>query len=217
MADQFYTYMHTRNDTGQPFYIGKGKGDRAYQRKTRRSIHWRRVASKYGYQTHILASWETEKDAHSHEVFLISCMRDSGAPLVNQTNGGDGTSGFRWSEESKKRFSSALTGIKKSEAHKAALRKPKTKTEKLIAAQKAKIGKKPTAEIHARFISAINARRVVCLETGIDFETAVDATRWLHTNGKSKAQPGPIHRCCKGTAHVAYGHTWSYKKDINNG
>ena len=26
----FYTYMHVKADTGQPFYIGKGQGKRAW-------------------------------------------------------------------------------------------------------------------------------------------------------------------------------------------
>lgn len=211
MAEQFYTYMHTRNDTGQPFYIGKGKGDRAWQKKARRGSHWNRVVSKCGYSVHILASWPTESESLEHEKFLISCFKDMGIGIINRTDGGEGTSGLKWNDESRARLSSVLRGVKKSPHHCIALRKPRTRTEKLIKAQLAKIGVKPSAETRQRFLAAIGAKRVVCVETSEVFETAMTAVRWLQSNGSSKAQPGPIHRCCKGTAFVAYGYHWKYE------
>lgn len=92
-----YTYLHTRNDTGAVFYIGKGSGSRAHAEG--RNEHWNRVVAKYGYTVHILAKWETEKEAFEHEKFLILCFKDLGAPLTNMTDGGDGgntTGGRAW-------------------------------------------------------------------------------------------------------------------------
>lgn len=60
-----------------------------------------RVAAKHGYSVEIVAPWRTEQEAFDHEVFLISCFRDMGAPLVNLTHGGDGMSGHKHSPETK--------------------------------------------------------------------------------------------------------------------
>lgn len=47
MTNSFYTYLHRRNDTGQVFYVGKGKGQRAHD-KYKRSAHWKRIVAKHG-------------------------------------------------------------------------------------------------------------------------------------------------------------------------
>lgn len=98
----YYTYMHTRNDTGQPFYIGKGTARRAWDdRPHKRGFHWTNVVKKHGHQVHILAKWETEQEALDHEIFLIGTMRGMGVKIINKTDGGEGTSGYKWSAESR--------------------------------------------------------------------------------------------------------------------
>lgn len=98
----FYTYSHSKPN-GSIFYIGKGVGDRAWQ-KDNRNIHWHRTVDKYGYQIEVLAKWKTEKEAFDHEKFLISCFKDMGVKLVNMTNGGEGSAGYRWTNEQKAAF-----------------------------------------------------------------------------------------------------------------
>lgn len=105
----FFTYLHRRNDTGAVFYIGKGSRRRAHEARGR-SSYWTRVATKHGYSVEIVASWHTEQEAFDHEVFLIACFRDMGAPLVNLTDGGDGMSGHRHSPETKARMRAKALG-----------------------------------------------------------------------------------------------------------
>ena len=100
----FYTYMHTRKDSNQPFYIGKGSGSRAFWAHGRNN-HWSNIAKKHGFDVTILANWESEKDAFEHEKFLISCFKDTGANLVNLTDGGDGPAGQKFSDEQKEKMS----------------------------------------------------------------------------------------------------------------
>jgi len=50
-----YTYCHTRNDTGQVFYIGKGVKYRANATKNRNQ-YWKNIVEKYGYSIEILAN-----------------------------------------------------------------------------------------------------------------------------------------------------------------
>jgi hypothetical protein len=115
MAEQFYTYMHTRNDTGKPFYIGKGRWNRAWdQRRARRGAHWSSIANKHGHTVHILAHWPTEREAFDHERFLIESFCSMGYSLANKTNGGEGASGHKWSQESRAMLSrSALARMQK--------------------------------------------------------------------------------------------------------
>jgi len=98
----FYTYAHCKPN-GSIFYIGKGLEDRAWS-KDNRNIHWKRTVEKHGYTVEILANWETEDEAFDHERLLISCFKDMGIKLVNMTNGGEGSSGYRWTDEQKANF-----------------------------------------------------------------------------------------------------------------
>jgi hypothetical protein len=105
----YYTYAHTRNDTGKIFYIGKGKESR-HLAVARRNAHWTNIANKYGFQAEILAHWSTEQEALDHEILLISCFRDMGYDLANYTDGGEGLSGIKHSEETKQKISKAHLG-----------------------------------------------------------------------------------------------------------
>lgn len=99
----FYTYAHTRNDTGKIFYIGKGSNYRATAKN--RNKHWKNIVNKFGYKVKILAYWDSEKDALDHEFLLISCFKNMGYELANKANGGDVNSGWNHSEEYKKKMS----------------------------------------------------------------------------------------------------------------
>lgn len=103
----FYTYAHYTKDTKQLFYIGKGRGKRAWQHFGRNN-HWKHKVAKHGVSVEILAKWSTEQKAFEHEKFLISCFKGS---LVNLTDGGEGTSGFVPKEEQREKVRKALTGV----------------------------------------------------------------------------------------------------------
>jgi hypothetical protein len=95
----YYTYGHYKADSKELFYVGKGKGSRAHE-KDSRSDYWRNIVNKYGYTVEIFAEWEFEKDAFIHERFLIDCFQDL-TDLCNLTDGGEGCSGYVWTDEQK--------------------------------------------------------------------------------------------------------------------
>lgn len=107
---KFYTYLHTRNDTGTVFYVGKGQGDRAYEYG--RNLYWNRIADKHGYSVIILDKFELEEDAHSLERYLIASYLALGFKLINLTAGGEGVSGLRHTVETKQRLKELATGNK---------------------------------------------------------------------------------------------------------
>lgn len=99
----FYTYAHQKPN-GPIFYIGKGSEKRA-NATDNRNKHWHNVVNKHGREVKLLAKWDTEEDALSHERLLIACFRDMGIKLVNVTSGGEGVSGLKHSEATRKKLS----------------------------------------------------------------------------------------------------------------
>ena len=87
----YYVYIHFRKDDGLPFYVGKGKGKRAWDKRGR-SQRWKNTANKHGYSVGF--SWEDipEEDAFSLEEFLIAQFRSAGYPMVNIVDGWEGRS-----------------------------------------------------------------------------------------------------------------------------
>lgn len=98
-------YVHRRSDTGAVFYVGKGKGRRAYVRSGR-SVLWNRISNKHGYQVEIIADNLSETDAFRLESEII-CGYDG---LCNFTEGGEGISGYRHTAETRQAISDAHKG-----------------------------------------------------------------------------------------------------------
>lgn len=99
----FYTYCHIRKDTGKIFYIGKGSNNR-YKDIHHRNQWWKNVYNKTEVEFLILSYWEDEKDAFLHEKLLIECIPD----LVNLSDGGEGPSGYKLTDEQRVKRSESL-------------------------------------------------------------------------------------------------------------
>ena len=94
MNNEYYVYEHATED-GDVYYIGKGKGNRAWSKEGRNDF-WRKKALKHGMAVSIVEDGLTEQEAFDLEVSLISHYgrRDNGTGcLVNLTDGGEGASG----------------------------------------------------------------------------------------------------------------------------
>ena len=102
MHKQFYVYIHKKPD-GTPVYVGKGHGKRAYNLHNR-NPHHQAVLNKYKGQIIIeVTNCETEQAAFELEKIYIKQLRDQGYRLCNQTDGGEGVSGFKFPDEIKER------------------------------------------------------------------------------------------------------------------
>lgn len=133
MKKNYYTYAYLREDMS-PYYIGKGKGKRAY------NYHTKFVKVPPKERILILKYFSTENDAYKHEIYMIAIFgrKDKGTGiLINRTDGGDNppkaTGRVGWnkgktmsfSKERNIKISLAHKGKKKSETHRKNLSKAK--------------------------------------------------------------------------------------------
>jgi hypothetical protein len=94
MDNTFYTYAYLRED-GSPYYVGKGKGRRAFRRE-------RAIPVPPRERILFLKKNLTEEEAFRHEVYMIAILgrKNQGTGILrNLTDGGEGHSGFIISEE----------------------------------------------------------------------------------------------------------------------
>jgi hypothetical protein len=121
MTDRiYYTYAYLRED-GTPYYIGRGKGGRAFDVTHRIKVPPRdRVL--------FLKQNLTYEEASKHEVYLIAVLgrKDLGTGILrNLTNGGEGRPGPKPQEEVEK-IRKSNTGKRHTEGTKNKLRAIKT-------------------------------------------------------------------------------------------
>ena len=107
MENVFYVYEHYKPNCNEPFYVGKGHDDRAYW-KYNRNPHWHNIVNKHGFEVRFVAENLSEQDAFWLEnVCIVGWGRkdkDEG-PLVNMSDGGEGSSGAIRSDEWKQAHS----------------------------------------------------------------------------------------------------------------
>lgn len=98
----YYVYRHTFNNSYQ--YIGKGKNERAYKTSGRSKLY-SNILNKYGTPNiEIIHNDLSEKQSFILEIEEINNCKQNNIKLINLTNGGEGVSGFKHSEESKNKM-----------------------------------------------------------------------------------------------------------------
>lgn len=110
MKSNFYVYEHWRLDRDECFYVGKGHGNRAYDMRRGRNRHHKAIVAKMhrigsSVEVRIVADGLVEAEAFQIERERIKFWRNAGADLANLTDGGEGTVGFKMSNETKAKLS----------------------------------------------------------------------------------------------------------------
>ena len=100
----FYVYQHIRNDTGECFYIGKGKNNRINSVKGRNE-YWKNIVNKVGFHAKLIANNLFEKEALKFETIMIKSAKTIGQCKANILDGGEGCAGYKHTEEHKKKIS----------------------------------------------------------------------------------------------------------------
>jgi len=98
---QYYTYAYLRED-GTPYYVGKGEKNRIYK-KGKCEVKPPKDKSKIIFLKQNL----TEQEAFKHEIYMIVVFgrKDLGTGILrNRTNGGEGSSGLKMSDDAKRKI-----------------------------------------------------------------------------------------------------------------
>ena len=82
MENEYYVYIHFKKDTNIPFYVGKGKGKRAYT-KHKRNKHWGNIVKKYGYNVYIVEEGLTNDESLWFERYWELQLKTWGFDLCN--------------------------------------------------------------------------------------------------------------------------------------
>lgn len=125
MDNDYYVYIHKKLNTDDIFYVGLGKGRRAYN-KNARSRWWKNIVNKYGLTIEITSENISFKEAAEIEKYLIKYYGrlDLGTGcLVNLTDGGEGSNGRVYfvtekTREKMRNSGGSRKGFKLSEEHK---------------------------------------------------------------------------------------------------
>jgi hypothetical protein len=155
--NKFYVYEHWRTDRGECFYVGKGHGRRAYDMRRGRNRWHKFLTAKLSalgtaVEIKIIAEGITEEEAFAKEIERIAFWKNDGADLVNLTNGGDGPSGRKHTEEWKQANSERMKG-----------RKPSAETKKKMSVaamgNKKSLGKKKPRELVERLAALSRGKK----------------------------------------------------------
>jgi hypothetical protein len=100
-------YYHKRKDTGEIFYVGIGESTRPYEDGSR-NPYWHHIVNKVGYEILIIKeniTWDDACEWEKSEIKRIGRNDLGFGPLVNMTDGGEGTQGVIITEERKQNVS----------------------------------------------------------------------------------------------------------------
>lgn len=154
------------------FYVGKGQLDRAWDYYGR-NVFWKRVYNKYGVDVDIVSYSLNEKDAFDLEQLLILEYRDLGINLTNLSNGGEGSSGLRFTDQQRLNISNSLKGRIPWNKGKSKAREYKLSVESRLKMSKAKKGvysgnKNPCADLNNyTFVRLIDGFEVTCTRSDL--------------------------------------------------
>jgi hypothetical protein len=199
----FVVYADYKATTGEIFYVGKGNASR-YGIKQRDNRRWKFTVAKHGFVRKILHNGLQEWAAFELEIAAIAFYGradEKRGPLVNISDGGEGSSGYRHTSE-------ALA--KMSVASKRNVRTPQWRAN-IGAGHKGK-----TIPLHAKQaqrskVVAMTGKPVTCLTTGAVFDSINGAAAWCVAQGytpKKETAKVALRTAARCVGKTAYGHTW---------
>jgi hypothetical protein len=208
----FYVYEHWRLDRDECFYVGKGKGNRAYSMKNRNRYH-QAIRSKLNrigsaFEVRIVATNLLEEDAFCLERERILFWRNNNIDLSNMTDGGEGVRGI--SKEIRINAARVHIGNKYNlgrfwtEEQKYFMRKKKLGCKAPVETEKMRQTRIKNIEK-----SAISRRKkVICLNDMVEFNSVSDAANHYDLPKST------ISKICCGNRNAAYGLKFKFKEAV---
>lgn len=203
MAQEFYVYTHTKVDTGEVFYVGKGKGRRRISENLRGRVASEETRAKLSLAH--LGKPKTPEQIKKHaDAIRGRKLAPHHAEILRLS-----ATGRKVSEETRRKISASNRGQVRSDETKRKL-------------SESHLGNIPTLDTRAKMAQAhakrtqtekdatYGARRkVVLCSNGMTFESLVSATLWVKSVNP-KASKGCIGKAAIGSRRSAYGFNWSY-------
>lgn len=104
-------YQHKRKDNGHIFYVGKASNKYRQSSKADRNKNWHKIVNDAGgFTDEVVVDNLDEEMSFLCEKEYIDKLRRIGFQLCNLTSGGQGQSGWKPSEETRKKWSEQRKG-----------------------------------------------------------------------------------------------------------
>jgi len=203
---KYYVYQWVRKDTNEPFYVGKGCGNRDKHKKSNKG--WKNIVNKVECFVERIKYFDNENDAILFEHNTIQQYKEKGYKLVNQTKYSEGGKSYSYTDEVKEKQSKNRKG-----------KGPKTKSEEYkklmssimkdreiswadkISKSMKEFAPNRTHNPHAKEIIQMDLKGNIIKE----YSSAMEAGRQINKNGTAIAD------CASGRQKTAYGYKWSWK------
>jgi stalled ribosome alternative rescue factor ArfA len=202
---KYYVYHWVRKDINEPFYVGKGTGNRAGRKKSNKG--WKNITSKVECFWEILKYFDDEQKAYLYEHTLIEKYKKLGYKIINQTEYSKGGNTWAYTDEVKQRQSKNRKGKglgPRSEEWKQNISKA-NKGRNILWANKIGDALRGIPKNYP------NPNKKIIYQYDINnnlinqYNSAAEAGKALNKSGNSIAD------CAAGRQKTAYGFKWKYK------
>lgn len=157
-----YVYIWKIKDSGEVFYVGKGKNSR-YKNTSHRSQAFKKIYEHNECEVEIICDNLTNAEACDKEQAEILHYKNLGHPLANHTRGGESGNYFRVWDDQAKEYLRAQTGDKNPNFGHHWTDEMKAEARKRMSDGRYKLGKNPKAQ------------PIQCVETGEIFDCIISA------------------------------------------
>jgi hypothetical protein len=203
MENNYYIYRYIRLDTNTPFYIGKGKNNRAFELYNRNQ-YFKNIHNSIPTKVEVFIQNLKENQAFNKEIEFIKLYKSMGYCEANLTDGGEGTSGWAPSEETKRRISKAHKGKIISEAQREKLRL-------------ANLGKKQSEETKAKRSAALKGKPQHSEASKENLRNKIDHSKVHSIKAKAKISASQKGRKAWNTGTSPSKETRQKLSEINKG
>ncbi len=222
----FYEYSLNNNEkltfNYEPFYVGKGTGDRIYRHKykskEKRRQHMLSKINKIMIESNKepikikIKDNLTNDEAYILEEIVvdkIGRLNDNKGPLINKTKGGYGSNGYVYTKETLEKMSNSMKTYWKNNKHPfQGTKRSKEVCDKISKSRLGIIYDRPTYLYKAKLKNISPILQYDLNGTFIkEWEILIDIKHELGLSVKN------INSCIKGERNVAYGYIWKRKEN----